>query len=83
MDAHALDSPPRQAPPDPEHPPLKLTTIHDPDLLQATLQGRAPDTPLSWWHLQKSWTSLTVEALRDLATAGKGLHEAIIDLVLW
>ena len=33
--------------------------------------------------LQGSWTKLTIIALRDLATPGKGLHEAILDLVLW
>ena len=31
---------------DPGHPPLTPATIRDPDLLRATLQGRAPATPL-------------------------------------
>ena len=78
MDAQDLGSPPRQAPPDLEHPPLTPTTIGDPDLLQ----GRAPDTSLGWYRLQGSWTKLTVKALRDLASPGQGLQEAIVDLVL-
>ena len=47
------------------------------------MSGRALDTPLGWYRLQESWTKLTVKALRDLATPGSGLHEAIVDLVLW
>ena len=76
VDAPDLDSPARQMPTDPEQPPLTPTTISDPDLLRATLQGKALDTPLGW-------TKLTVQALRDLATPGKGLNEATVDLVLW
>ena len=53
------------------------------NLLQATLQGRAPTTPLGWYRLQEDWTKLTVKALRDLTTRGNGLHETIVDLVLW
>ena len=70
-------------PPDPGHPPLTEATISDPDILQAALQGRAPDTPLGWYRLQDSWTKLTIKALRDLASLGQGLHEATVDLVLW
>ena len=70
-------------PPDPGHPPLTPATIRDPDLLRATLQGRALTTSLGWYRLQEDWTKLTVEALRDLTSPGNGLHEAIIDLVLW
>ena len=80
---HDLDSPFRQTPPDPEHPPLTPATISNPDLLRATLQGRALDTLLGWYRLQGSWTRLTVKALQDLDTPGKGLHETIVDLVLW
>ena len=69
-------------PPDPGHPPLTPATIRDPDLLRATLQGRAPTTPLGWYRLQDDWTKLTVKVLRDLTTPGSGLHEAIVDLVL-
>ena len=58
-------------------------TDDHPQHLRATLQGRALDSPLGWYGLQESWTGLTVKALRDLATLGKGLHEAIVDLVLW
>ena len=83
VDAQDLSSPPRQASPDPEHPPLTSTTIHDPDLLQAALQGKALDTPLGWYRLQESWTGLTLKALQGLATPGKGLDKAIVDLVLW
>ena len=54
VDAQDPGSPPRQAPPDPEHPPLRPTTIRNPDLLRATLQGRALNTPLGWWRLQES-----------------------------
>ena len=82
-DEQDLGSPPRQATPDPEHPPLTPTTIRDPDLLRATLQGRALDTALGWYRLQESWTNLTVKALRDLATPGQGLREAIVDFVVW
>ena len=84
MDVDALDlnSPPRQTPPDPGHPPLTPATISNPDLLRATLQGRALDTPLGWYRLQETSTKLTVKALRDLGTPGKGLQEAIVDLFL-
>ena len=64
-------------------PPLTPTTIRDPDLLPATLQGRALSTPLGWYRLQENWTKLTVKALRELTTPGNGLHETIVDLVLW
>ena len=65
-------------------PPPPHTDPHlRPDLLRATLQGRALDTPLGWYRLQDSWTKLTVKALRDLATPDNGLHEAIVDLILW
>ena len=83
VDEQDLDSPPRQPPPDPDHPALTPTTIRDPDLLRAALQGGALNTPLGWYRLQESWTRLTVKALQDLAIPGKGLHEAIVDLVLW
>ena len=83
VDAQNLESPPRQAPPDPGHLPLTPTTIRDPDLLRAALQGMALDTPLGWYRLQENWTGLTVKALQDLAGMGKDLHEAIVDLVLW
>ena len=83
VDAPDLACPPRHTPPDPGHPPLRPATISDPDLLRATLQGRALDTPLGWYRLQKSWTKLTVKALRDLATQRKGLHEPIVGLFLW
>ena len=85
IDADAQDpgSPPSQPPPDAEHPPLTPTTIRDPDHLRATLQSRALSTPLGWYRLQESWTKFTVKALQDLTTPGNGLHEAIVDLVLW
>ena len=83
VDAQDFGSPYRQAPPKPEHPPLTPTTIRDPDLLRATLQGRALPTPLGWYRVQESWTKLAVKALRDLATPGNGLHEAFVNLVLW
>ena len=83
VDAQDLNISPRQAPPDPEQHPLTSTTIRDPHLLRAALQGRALDTPLGWYRLQESWTGLTVKALQDLATPGKGLHEANADRVLW
>ena len=83
VDAQDLDSPPCQDSPDPEHPPLTPTTIRNPDLLGATLQGRALHTPLGWIRLQESRTGLSVKALQDLATPSKGVHEAIVDLVLW
>ena len=51
--------------------------------IRAALQGRALDTPLGWYRLQESWSKLTVKALRYLVTPGKGLHEAIVDLILW
>ena len=70
------------APPDPGHPPLIPATIRDPDLLRATLQGRALSTPLGWYRLQEDWTKLTVKALRDLTSPSNGLHETIVDLVL-
>ena len=76
VDAPDLDSPPRQTPPDPGHPPLTPTTIRDPNF-----QGRALDIFLGWYRLQESSTKLTVKALRDLATPGRGLHEAIVDLI--
>ena len=74
---------PAHPPPDPGHPPLTPATIRDPDLLRATLQDRAPTTPLGWYRLQEDCTKLTVKALQDLTTSGSGLHEAIVDLVLW
>ena len=83
VDAQDPGNPPSPPPPDPEHPPLTPTTIRDPDLLRATLQGRALSTPLGCYCLQETWTKLTVKALRDLTTPGNGLHEAIVDLVLW
>ena len=67
----------------PGHPPPPPTTIRDPDLLRATLQGRALSTPLGWYRLQEDWAKLTAKALRDLTTPGNGLHEAIVDLILW
>ena len=57
--------------------------MRDPDLPRATLQGRALSTPLGWYRLQVRWTKLTVKALRDLTTPGNGLHQTIVDLVLW
>ena len=83
MDAQDPGNHPAQPPRDLEHPPLTRTTIRDPGLLRATLQGRAQSTPLGWYRLQGSWTKLTVKALRDLTTPGSGLHETIVDLVLW
>ena len=83
MDAQNPGNPPSPPPSDPEHPPLTPTTIRDPDLLRATLQSRALSTPLGWYRLQESWTKLTVKALRDLTTPSNGLHETIVDLVLW
>ena len=83
VDAQDPGSPPRHAPPAPEQPPLKPTTIRDPDFLRATLQGRSLNTPLGWYCLQESWTKLTVKVLQDLATPSNGLHEAIVDVVLW
>ena len=74
---------PAHPPLDPEHPPLTPTTIRDPDLLRATLQGRALSTPLGWYRLQESSTKLTVKPLRDLTTPGNDLHETIVDLVHW
>ena len=74
---------PASPPPDPSTPPLTPTTIRDPNLLRATLQGRALSTPLGWWRLQEGWTKLTVKALQDLTTPGNGLHEAVVDLLLW
>ena len=83
VDAQDPGSPSSPPPPDPGHPPLTPATIRDPDLLRATLQDRAPTTPLGWYRLQEDWTKLTVKALRDLTTPGSGLHETILDLVLW
>ena len=84
-DVNAQDpgSPSSPPPPDPGHPPLTPATIRDPDLLRATLQDRAPTTPLGWYRLQDDWTKLNVKALRDLTTPGSGLDETIVDLVLW
>ena len=42
---------------------------------------QGPDHPPGWYRLQEDWTKLT--ALRDLITPGNGLHETIVDLVLW
>ena len=64
-------------------PPLTSTTIRDPDVLRATLQCRSLSTPLGSYRLQESWAKLTVKAPRALTTPGNGLHEAIVDLVLW
>ena len=75
--------PVKPTPPGPQAPPPTLATIRDPDLLRATLQGRAPTTPLGWYRLQEDWTKLTVKARRNLTTPGNGLHETILDLVLW
>ena len=83
VDAQDPGNPPSPSPPDPGHPPLTPATIRDPDLLRATLQGRALTSPLGWYRLQEDLTKLTVKALRDLTTPGNGLHEAIVDLVLW
>ena len=85
VDVDAQDPSNPSSPPsaDPGHPPLTPATIRDPDLLRATLQGRALTTPLGWYRLQEDWTKLTVKALRDLTGPGNGLHEAIVDLVLW
>ena len=76
-------NPPSPAPPDPEHAPLAPITIPDPNLLRATLEGRALSTPLGWYRLQESWTKLPVKGVPDLTTPGNGLHETIVDLVLW
>ena len=83
VDAQNPGNPYSPPPPDPGHPPLTPATIRDPDLLRATLQGRALTTPLGWYRLQVDWTKLTVKALGDLTTPGNGLHKAIVDLVLW
>ena len=83
VDAQDPGNPPSPPPPDPGHPPSTPATIREPDLLRATLQGRALNTPLGWYRLQEDWTKLTVKALRDPTTPGNGLHEAIVDLVLW
>ena len=83
VDAQDHGNPSSPPPPDPGHPPLTPATIRDPDLLRATLQGRTLTGPLGWYRLQEDWTKLTVKALRDLTTPGQGLHEAIVDLVLW
>ena len=73
VDAQDPGNPPSRPPPDPGHPPLTAATICDPDLLRATLQGRALTTPLGWYRLQVDWTKLTVKDLRDLTTSGNGL----------
>ena len=84
LDTPDLNSPLRNTPPDPEQPhPLTPTSIGDPNLLQAALQGRALESSLGWYRLQDSWTQLTVKALRGLATPGRGHHEAIMIPVLW
>ena len=83
LDAQDPGDPPSPPPPDPEHPLLTPTTIRDPDLLRATLQGRALSTPLGCYRLQEDWTKLTVKTLRDLTTPGNGLCKAIVDLALW
>ena len=83
VDAQDPGNPTSPPPPDPGHPPLTPATIRDPDLLRATLQDRALTTPLGWYRLQEDWTKVTVKALRDLTIPGNGLHEAIVDLVLW
>ena len=83
VDTQDPSNPSSPPPPDPGHPPLTPATIRDPDLLRATLQGRDATTPLGWCGLQEDWTKLTVKALQDLTTPGNGLHEAIVDLVLW
>ena len=74
---------PAHPPLDPGHPHLTPATIRDPDLLRATLGGRDLTTLLGWYRVQEDWTKLTVKALRDLTTPGNGLHEAIVDLLLW
>ena len=83
LDAQDPGNPPSPTPPGPRAPHLTPTTIRDPDLLRATLHGRALSTPLGWYRLQESWTKLTVKALRDVTTPGNGLQETIVDLVLW
>ena len=83
VDTQDPGKPSSPPPPDLGHPPLTPATIQDPDLLRATLQGRALTSPLGWYRLQEDWTKLTIKALRDLTTPGNGLHEAIVDLVLW
>ena len=83
VDAHDPGNLPSPPPPDQEHPPLTPSTIGDPDLLRATLQGRTLSTPLGWYRLQESWTKLTVKALWDLTSPRNDLHETIVDLVLW
>ena len=83
MDAQDPDSPPGQPPADPEHPPLTPTPIRDPDFFRATLQRRPLTAPLGSYRLQESWTKLIIKALQDLTTPDNGLHEAIVDLVLW
>ena len=83
MDAQDPSNPPSPPLPGPGAPHLTSTTLRDPDLLPATLQGRALSTHLGWYTLQESWTKLTVKALWDLTTPGNGLQETVIDLVLW
>ena len=83
VDAPDPGNPSSPPPPDLAPPPLTPATIRDPDLLRATLQGRAPTTPLGWYRLQEDWTKLTVKALWDLTTPGNGLHKTIVDLILW
>ena len=65
--------------PAPSCPPFTRTTIGNPQLLHAALQGRAPDTLLGWYRVKEHGTALTAKALRDLTTPGEGVHEAIMD----
>ena len=58
VDAQDPSNPFSPPPPDPGHPPLSPATIRDPDLLRATLQGRAPTMPLGWYRLQEDWTKV-------------------------
>ena len=83
VDAQDPGSPSSPPPAGPGAPPLTPATIRDLDVLRATLQDKAPTTPVGWYRLQDDWTKLTVKALRDLTTPGSGLREAIVDLVLW
>ena len=83
LDAPNRDSPPRQTPPDPEHPPHHTD---DHQLSQAPPRSpprQGPGHLPGWYRLQEGWTALTVKALQDLTTPEKGLREAIMDLVLW
>ena len=83
VDAQNPWRPIQPTPPGPAPPPITTTTIRDPDLLRATLQGRAPTPPLGWYRLHEDWTEVTVKALQDLTTPSNGLHEAIVDVLLW